>query len=179
MNYARIAEIAARFSSHAVIGAYALAARGYIRQTADFDLLTTDRSALTTDVWDREREDDMRVDVHRGDFDDPLAGVARIRGNDLRLDVVVAKYTWQAAVIDRAEPKNFGDVMLRVPLVSDLIVMKVDAGGYLDLRDAVELLEIGMRQEVLVEIGRLLPTLPSDLQTRVTAFLQNISANGW
>lgn len=41
MNYLLVADIAARLKSCAVVGAYALAARGYVRQTADFDLLTT------------------------------------------------------------------------------------------------------------------------------------------
>jgi hypothetical protein len=179
MNYARIAEIAARLESHAVIGAYALAAHGYIRQTADFDLLTTDRRALTPELWERERADGMRVDVHGGEFDDPLAGVVRIRDGDLNVDVAVAKYNWQAALIDRAAPMPFGGVDLRVPRISDLVVMKIDAGGVLDVRDALELLEIGPRQMIVAEIRDLLPTLPEHLQTRVTDFVQNNSSIGW
>ena len=145
MNYARIAEIAGRLQSYAVVGAYALAAHGYIRQTADFDLMTTDLGAFREELWDRERADGMRVDVHRGDFEDPLAGVVRIRSAGLKLDVVVAKYKWQAAVIDRAKPMKYVDVELRVPRLSDVILLKIDAGGHLDLRDAIELLEISPR----------------------------------
>jgi hypothetical protein len=178
MKYARVAEIAGRLESCAVIGAYALAAHGYVRQTADFDLLTTDRKALQPKLWERERADGMQVDVHHGDLDDPLAGVARIRSADFKVDVVVAKYRWQAAVIERAELKQFGEVMLRVPRIGDLVLLKVDAGGYLDLRDAIELLAISPRERVLAELRDLAAALPDDLQRRLADFLQNNSSIG-
>ena len=66
-------------------------------------------------MWERERADGMRVDIHTGDFDDPLRGVARIRSADFKLDVVVAKYKWQAALIDRAEPLTFGPANFAYP----------------------------------------------------------------
>jgi hypothetical protein len=179
MNLARIEEIAARLQSYAVIGAYALAAHGYVRNTSDFDLLTTDRAALTNEMWDRERADGMRVDLHRGDFDDPLEGAARIRSESLKLDVVVAKYKWQAAVIDRAELMSFGDVRLRVPRKSDLILLKLDAGGYLDTHDASALLDLGPREELLAELKELKPTLPERVQRQLADFLaQNSSSIG-
>lgn len=179
MNFARIEEIAGRLTSYAVIGAYALAAHGYVRNTSDFDLLTTDRNALLPGMWDRERADGMRVDLHRGDFDDPLEGAARIRSEALKLDVVVAKYKWQAAVIERAELTSFGDVQLRVPRKSDLILLKVDAGGYLDTRDALSLLDLGPRDQLLAELTALKPTLPERVQRQLAEFLtQNSSSIG-
>ena len=90
MNYARIASIATRLDSHCVVGGYALAARGYVRQTADFDLMTTDRQALVDAFWEAERREGLSVVVDHGDMFDPLAGSARIRSADLDLDVVVA-----------------------------------------------------------------------------------------
>jgi len=179
MNYARIAEIAARLKSHAVIGAYALIARGYVRFTADFDLLTTDLNALAPETWERERAEGMRVELHRGDFGDPLRGVARIRSKSLKLDVVVAKYKWQGAVIDRATPMMFDDFELRVASISDLVMLKIDAGGQLDLRDAAELLNVGPREEVIATLRELTPTLPDGLQLQIAAFLaQNSSSIG-
>ena len=178
MNYARIAEIAGRLESYAVIGAYALAAHGYIRQTADFDLLTADGRALQGELWERERADGMRVDLHTGDFDDPLRGVARIRSADFKLDVVVAKYKWQAALIERAESMMFGAVALRVPRASDLVILKIDAGGHLDLRDATELLAIAGPDDVLTELRAITPTLPEPLQKQIADFLQNSSSTG-
>lgn len=171
MNYALVAEIAARLETCAVIGAYAMAARGYVRQTADFDILTTDRSALTEAFWDDERRKGLPVDIRRGDFDDPLKGVARIRSPAVHLDVVVAKYKWQGALIDRSEPLTFGTVALRVPRLSDLVLLKVDAGSHLDLHDAAALMEIGPKADLVAEINAVLPTLPEPVQQRIREFL--------
>lgn len=174
MNYALVAEIVARLKTCAVIGAYAMAARGYVRQTADFDILTTDRSALAETFWVNERQKGFPIDLRRGDFDDPLDGVARVRSPDFHLDVLVAKYKWQAALIDRAEPLTFGTVALRVPRLSDLVLLKVDAGSHLDLHDAAALMELGPKSDLVAEIDALSHTLPEPVQQRIRAFLARV-----
>ena len=181
MNYARIGQLTTRLASQAVVGAAALGARGYVRQTADFDLITTDRTALTEDFWEDARRERLSVAIHHGDFDDPLAGAVRIQSAalDLNIDVVVAKYKWQEAVIERAEPMNFEGTVFRVPRTSDLILLKVDAGGLLDQRDAMELLELGPKEQLIQELESLKPTLPDPLQRRLEDFLaQNSSSIG-
>ena len=64
--------------SDALIGAHAMAVRGYPRFTVDVDLLTTDARVLDTATWVPLIEQGARVDRHRGDHEDPLAGVVRI-----------------------------------------------------------------------------------------------------
>jgi hypothetical protein len=63
---------------YAVIGAMAMAARGFPRFTLDFDLLTTDKRVLDSATWEQLVRDGIAVDVRKGDFDDPLAGVVRV-----------------------------------------------------------------------------------------------------
>src|SRR5688572_839643 len=76
----------------ALIGAEALAFHGIVRATVDIDLLTVSKAVLSTDFW-KPLEQQATVDVRRGDFQDPLAGVVRLRSrDDESLDVVVAKY---------------------------------------------------------------------------------------
>lgn len=64
----------------ALIGAHALAVRGYPRFTADIDLLTTDTRVLNPEVWAAVAREGGTVDPRRGDSDDPLAGVVQRRG---------------------------------------------------------------------------------------------------
>jgi len=88
---------------HALIGAAALAVHGVSRSTFDQDILVTDTRALTSLIW-TPISDHARVDIRRGDADDPLAGVIRLSADGERdVDVVVGRHTWQRAVIDEAE----------------------------------------------------------------------------
>ena len=73
---------------------------------------------------------------------------------------------------------SFKYVTLRVPRISDLILLKIDAGGYLDLRDVRELMEVADREAIVVEIAEGLPSLPDALRSRWTDFLQNSSSIG-
>ncbi|MCC7008179.1 MAG: hypothetical protein IT184_05135 [Acidobacteria bacterium] len=121
----------------ALIGGHALAARGYPRFTADIDLLTTDLRVLDAGMWSRLMETGAAVDPRRGDADDPLAGVVHIQLADATdIDIVVGRWAWQREVVARSEPLEVMGVVLPVPRVSDLILLKLAAGGYLDRNDA-------------------------------------------
>jgi hypothetical protein len=165
LNLDLILRIISRLRSYAVIGAYALAARGYVRQTRDFDLLTTDRAALDPKTWDDIRRDGIRVDQRKGDSDDPLAGVVRFQGETL-IDLVIAKYKWQDALIERAEALPVESTTLRIPRPADLILLKLFAGGPGDLHDIVRLLDIGPRQLLIEEVSDALAGLPDDMRSR-------------
>jgi hypothetical protein len=165
VNLDLVASIANRLRSCAIVGAYALAARGYVRQTDDFDLMTTDRSALDASLWNDVRERGFRVDVRKGDLDDPLAGVVRFRGEE-SIDLVVAKYKWQEQVLDRAEPMSIDNTTLRVPRTADLILLKLFAGGYGDLHDVARLLDIGPREQLVAEVTAALSELPEEMRGR-------------
>jgi hypothetical protein len=140
---------------YALIGAHAMAARGYPRFTVDIDLLTTDTRVLDPALWtDLEREGAV-VDPRRGDDDDPLAGVVHIQlADESDVDVVVARWRWEAQVIERAERMTVMDVDVPVPPVSDLILLKLAAGGYLDLHDAAALLMLGERTALVDAVQR-------------------------
>lgn len=135
---------------HALIGAHALAARGYPRFTIDIDVLTSDPRVLDAGAWTALQCAGASVSPRRGDAEDPLGGVVHILlpdGTDV--DVIVAKWKWEAALIARAEPMQVGDVQIKVPRISDLILLKLAAGGYADLHDAAALLALGGESAIL------------------------------
>lgn len=148
---------------HALIGGHALAARGHPRFTLDLDVLTTNGTVLQDDFWHDLRDRGASVDVRKGDFDDPLRGVIRITLADgSMIDVVVAKYRWQKEVIERAEPIDIGEATIPVPRASDLILLKLFAGGPQDLADVRSLLEGADREEVIAEVRAHISDLPDE-----------------
>jgi hypothetical protein len=125
----------------ALIGGHALAARGYPRFTVDVDLITTDPRVLDPGIWRTLVNTGATAEARRGDDDDPLAGVVHLLLPDATdVDLVVARWKWEADVIARAEPLQVLGVTVPVPQVGDLVLLKLAAGGYLDLRDAAALL---------------------------------------
>ncbi len=131
-------------ASYALIGAHAMAVRGYPRFTVDVDLLTPDERVLAPSTWTDLMSEGAHVDPRRGDLDDPLGGVVHILladGTDV--DLVVAKWKWEAEIVERAEWVVLGGHALLVPRTSDLILLKLAAGGYADLQDAAALLAVG------------------------------------
>jgi predicted nucleotidyltransferase len=138
---------------YALIGAHAMAARGYPRFTVDVDLLTADARVLDSNAWAELARSGAEVETRRGDPDDPLGGVAHLLladGTDV--DIIVGKWQWEAEVIERAEEISIGGAPIRVPRTGDLILLKLAAGGTLDLRDAAALLAIGDRDRVVPEV---------------------------
>lgn len=122
----------------ALIGGVALAFHGIDRATEDLDLLATEPSILNSSLWEDLRSEGITVEVTKGDHDDPLRGVVRIDSSEV-IDIVVPRGRWQDEVLTR----RLDRVILgeRIPVVdaADLILLKVDAGGLVDLID-VELL---------------------------------------
>jgi hypothetical protein len=150
--------LAARNIAFAVIGARAMGIRGVLRFSDDTDLLTTNRDVLHASFW--SELEDADVDVRRGEFDDPLAGVATVTIGDEAVDVVVGKYKWQAAVVQRAERAALGDETWPVVRAADLILLKLFAGGPQDAWDIEQLLRTDPTLRSVVEEH--LAELPED-----------------
>jgi hypothetical protein len=138
---------------HALIGGHAMAARGYTRFTIDVDLLTSDTRVLELSTWAELERAGAAIDVRRGDAEDPLAGVVHILLSDgTDVDLVVAKWTWESEVIERAESMLAAGVSIRVPRTGDLILLKLAAGGFIDLQDASALLALDYTGEVIRDV---------------------------
>lgn len=153
-------------ASYCLIGAHAMAARGYPRFTVDVDLLTTEARVLDRAVWAAIERGGAAVDPRRGDQDDPLAGVVHILladGTDI--DIMLARWKWEANVIARADLMTVSTgVAIRVPTTGDLVLLKLAAGGFLDLRDAAALLATGDRQKLVREIDAQVSDVHPDIR---------------
>ena len=153
-------------ASYALIGAHAMAARGYPRSTVDVDFLTTDRRVLDAATWHAIIRAGGTVDPRRGDHDDPLAGVVHIvlaDGSDV--DVVIGKWKWEHEIVERAQRMFVAGVEIPVARASDLILLKLAAGGYLDQRDAAALLAVGDRAELVREVEARVADVRPDIRS--------------
>ncbi len=149
----------------ALIGGRAVAVRGYPRATLDYDFLTTDPRVLARESWCVLEGSGVVVDCRRGDLDDPVAGVARLAFPDGgRADVILAKWQWQSGVIARAELEPVEGLALPVPRTADLILLKLAAGGAIDLQDVLVLLGIGDRAALVPEVERRIVELDAEAQ---------------
>src|SRR6266498_2223986 len=149
---------------YALIGGWALGLRGYARLTTDTDFLTTDRRVLDAKVWSDLSAGGIHVDPRKGDFDDPLGGVVHIGSKPHEIDVVVGKWKFEQAIIERAEPMEFRGATVLVPTTSDLILLKLAAGGWQDFADAYQLLNVGPREQLISEVSSKISALPADAQ---------------
>lgn len=147
---------------YAVIGAVAVAARGAPRSTFDLDLFTTEVRVLSPSLWTALQNDGVEVVIHKGDSDDPLAGVVRIGAAPDRIDLVVGRWKWEQGVIERAELADVQGTPLRVPRTADLILLKLAAGGPIDQQDIIRLLAVGLREALIREVDERIADLPDD-----------------
>lgn len=126
-----------------VIGAVALAAHRYVRNTEDIDLgIDADlrKMRLMADVL---RADGFDVELHEPDSDDPLAGVIDISGPFGLVQIISFSNRFPAAIHDalagedtRIRPGS----ELRVIPIPQLVALKLYSGGSRARADIVELL---------------------------------------
>jgi hypothetical protein len=134
----------------ALIGGFALAAHGVARATEDVDFLVLDRSVLGEPFWE-DWENVAEVEIRRGDLDDPLAGVVRVRSDGEIVDLVVGRESWMKGVLDRRSEIHLGSRVLPAVTRADLVLLKLFAGGPQDLLDIEFLLAAdtgGLKTEV-------------------------------
>lgn len=162
---------------YALIGGHALAARGYPRFTVDIDLLTTDRRVLEPQVWAALIDQGAAVDARRGDDDDPLAGVVHVLlpdGTDV--DLIVGRWPWEGGVIDRANLVTIAPgVDILVPTASDLILLKLAAGGFVDLQDAAALLATGDRDRLVAAVESRIDEVRPDVRRTWRGLLEQMA----
>ncbi len=151
-------------SPTALIGGLALAVHGITRYTQDADLLSADGRVLVDAFWEVLRKEGARVEVRRGDYDDPIRGVVRLTADGERsVDVVVGRSAWHEQVLSRRRILRVAGEDLPVVDPADLVLLKLEAGGPQDLLD-VRLLLAGpegeaIRVDVETRIASLAPQM--------------------
>ena len=126
----------------AIVGAGAMAVHGVTRGTRDLDILTLAQECLASSTW-TALPTPIEAHIQRGDAQDPLAGVVRFTVEGQQpVDLVVGKSGWQREILARAQVSEIDGVRVPVATTSDLILLKLYAGGPQDAWDIEQLLEI-------------------------------------
>lgn len=142
-----------------------MAVHGVSRATRDLDLLVMSAECLAPSTWAALEHDGLGVSIRRGDADDPLAGAIRVTAAGASpIDVVVGRAGWQDAAIGRATVRTIEGVAVPVVTATDLILLKLYAGGPQDAWDVEQLLSSGDRSMLVAAVEAALPMLPKDAQ---------------
>jgi hypothetical protein len=158
-----VTTLSQRQIAHCLVGAAALAVHGISRSTHDIDLLVADDSALADATWAGLRAAGVSVEVHRGDAEDPLAGVVRFEAAEERaVDVIVARAAWQRALIGRARSLHLVDLDLPVADAADLVLLKLYAGGPQDQWDVHQLLETTEAPRIVADVDARVAALAAE-----------------
>lgn len=152
-------------SPAALIGGVALAVHGITRHTEDADLLSADEQILSDTFWDVLREEGIRVEVRRGDADDPLRGVVRLTAaGEKAVDVVVGRSAWHEQALSRRCVLHVGGEDLPVVDAGDLVLLKLEAGGPQDLLDVRLLLAGPEGAAIRTSVENRFASVPRSLQ---------------
>ena len=151
-----------RETAFALIGAAALAVHGVTRSTRDIDVLVADPVCLDPSYWAPLRQSGTDVSVRSGTPDDPLAGVVRLRTSADTVDVIVGRPAWQRVAIGRAVPAVIEGVDVPVVRPADLVLLKLYAGGPMDMWDIEQLLGSLDAADIAAEVDRHVAELPED-----------------
>lgn len=140
-----------------------MAAHGAPRSTLDLDLLTTDRRTLDESLWASLDQSETKVQVRRGDSEDPLAGVVRLSAPDERaVDLYIGRFTWQTSIIERAVPLTIQGLEIAVAEPADLVLLKLHAGGPQDRWDIQQMLAARPSEEWKQLVEERLARLPRE-----------------
>jgi predicted nucleotidyltransferase len=147
----------------AIVGAGAMAVHGVTRGTRDLDILTLASESLESRTW-TALPTPIEAHIQHGDDQDPLAGVVRFTVEGQQpVDLVVGKSGWQREVLARAQVSEIDGVRVPVATVSDLILLKLYAGGAQDAWDIGQLLEIAADRGALeIRVEAELAALPAE-----------------
>jgi hypothetical protein len=126
-----------------VIGAVALAAHHYVRQTEDLDLgVNADVPALRAVVRSLH-EVGFEAELREPDGEDPLGGVIDVSGSFGLVQIVSFSGRFPAVIEDAVRLSTLvvrEDSLLKIVPIPHLIALKLYAGGHKSKADIIELL---------------------------------------
>lgn len=126
-----------------VIGAVALAAYHYVRQTDDIDLGVNADLKTMRRVTESLRKKGFNAELREPDGADPLGGVIDVRGAFGLLQIISFADRFPAVIDDALRVAKLvvreGSPLRLVP-IPQLIALKLYAGGYKSKADIIELL---------------------------------------
>jgi hypothetical protein len=138
-------------ASYALIGGLALAPHDVVRATEDLDFLLADSPQRMMELARQVEAKGFHVVTRKGAFDDRVAAVivvdVPVGLETVACDLIFPSFRWQAEAVRNAESVDLQGVVVRVVGARDLFLLKLYAGGPLDLLDAANLLRRQAPQE--------------------------------
>ncbi len=126
--------------SYVLIGGYAVAVWGAVRATRDVDFLADISRRTVPAIIEAFKESGYSVEYRPGDIGDPVWGVIRLRHelseNDETIEILSGIKKMPGDIYKRAETITLAGLNIPVASPEDLIVLKLLAGGPVDLDDA-------------------------------------------
>lgn len=127
--------------SYVLVGGFAVSAWGVTRATRDVDLAVAlgaaDPALLVAHLG---------ADYHPGDPDDPLRGVFRVElpigEHVVPVQLIVLQPRWADLVFQRMETLSILDCLVPVVNWQALVLLKLYAGGPVDLQDARDIVAV-------------------------------------
>ncbi len=126
-----------------VIGAVALAAHRYVRQTEDLDLGVNANLQKLRELADSLRQAGYQAELHEPDADDPLGGVIDIEGSFGLIQIISYADKFPAVIEDALRESRLTagpESALKLVPLPHLIALKLYAGGTKSRADVLELL---------------------------------------
>lgn len=129
---------------HCLIGGFAVGVHGLARATKDIDFLVSGKDFRERYAVFETRVGALGGNAHyrRADLEDPIGDVVRVSFMGTLIECITARFAFEEEFLQRAEAIPFGGSSLPVIAATDLVIMKLRAGGPQDLYDIAGILEV-------------------------------------
>jgi Nucleotidyl transferase AbiEii toxin, Type IV TA system len=136
---------------YALIGGFALMARGIVRATKDVDFLIDMPLSEAKSLAQSLEREGLHAAFQRGAADDPVSGVIRVtipaRTDPVQCDILFPSRAWQSEAVRSAKTVNVDGFDVPVVQAPDLFLLKLYAGAPQDLIDAANLYMLQSEKE--------------------------------
>lgn len=140
---AKLEELEVRY---ALVGGFALIARGVVRATEDIDFMVDLPPQEAPSLARSLSESGMPSDFRESGLDDPLGGLIRVNCptemDPVRCDIILPSRAWHTQAVRNAGTVKLEGIAVSVVQALDLFLLKLSAGGPQDLLDAANLFEL-------------------------------------
>ncbi len=140
-------------TSYALIGGMAVSAWGIVRATKDIDFLVSlvKRESALLEFEKILKKHKIIFTAHKGDYADPIGLLLDlqipVRSKKISVQIIIATKTWEEEFARATIVVKIGKISIPVIKAEELIVMKLRAGGPLDIYDVQQLLKINKNKK--------------------------------
>lgn len=125
--------------AYCLVGGYAVAVHGVPRHTVDLDLMVELSDEQLARLLEELQKRNIRYVYRRSSLCDPVGDVVSLE-LELPIQLIRAKWKHESSAVAHAVEVAYHGARIRVATAEDLIILKLRAGGPLDLYDVENIL---------------------------------------